>query len=267
MSEKTKRNRRKLIIVLTMLILAALSVCGIVILKKYSAEQKALNTLELLKQNTWDIGTKTAEEETKEEELGIEIPQKNIDFGALQEMNTDIYAWIYIPNTNVDYPVLQHPSDDAYYLMRNLDGSYGYPGVIYTEPSVTNTNFKDFNTVVYGHNMNNGSMFATLHYFEDSTFYEENRYVFIYTPETVLVYEVFAAYNYNDKHLLKSIDISTEEKYQTYIDQIYQQSGNISQDIQVTSKNHILTLSTCTYADNKRWLVQAVLVNEKELER
>ena len=57
-----------------------------------------------------------------EQELGIEIPQKDIDFAALQEeTNPDIYAWIYIPDTKIDYPVLQHAEDNTYYLNYNLD--------------------------------------------------------------------------------------------------------------------------------------------------
>ena len=59
--------------------------------------------------------------------LGIEIPEKDIDFAALQEENSDVYAWIYVPGTNVDYPVLQHPEDDTYYLEHNMDGSKGLP--------------------------------------------------------------------------------------------------------------------------------------------
>lgn len=87
--------------------------------------------------------------------LGIEIPEKDIDFAALKEENSDVYAWIYVPGTNVDYPVLQHPTDDAYYLEHNMDGSKGLPGCIYSE-SVNTKDFTDPNTVLYGHNMKNG---------------------------------------------------------------------------------------------------------------
>ena len=55
-------------------------------------------------------------------------------------MNPDVYAWITVPGTEIEYPILQHPSDNSYYFMHNIDGSYGYPGCIYTE----NLNSKDF---------------------------------------------------------------------------------------------------------------------------
>ena len=57
------------------------------------------------------------------EELGIEIPEKDLDWDALHEENGDIYAWIYVPDTTVDYPVLQHPTDNSYYLDYNMDGT------------------------------------------------------------------------------------------------------------------------------------------------
>lgn len=209
-----------------------------------------------------EAATETAHETTKVYKYEVDIPQKDIDFDRLWEENTDVYAWIYIPNTEVDYPILQHSSDDEFYLMHNLDKSYGYPGMIYTEPSVNGKDFMDFNTVVYGHNMRDGSMFATLHYFGDTGFYEDNRYIFIYTPGDVFVYKIFAAYNYDNRHLLKGIDVRSEESCAAYIEQIYEQNGSISRDVEVTPQSRILTLSTCTYSDNKRWLVQAVKLNK-----
>lgn len=196
---------------------------------------------------------------------GINVPPRNIDFESLQINNSDIYAWIYVPGTSIDYPVLQYATDDSYYLERNIDRSVGYPGCIYTESSVNSKNFTDYNTVLYGHNMLNGTMFATLHRFEDAAFFEQNQYIYIYTEEKTYVYQIFAAYTYSDKHLLKGIDISTKELFGNYIEEIYSNrslSNNFNQDITVTSDNHIITLSTCTSQDTKRYLVQGVLLND-----
>ena len=106
-------------------------------------------------------------------ERGITIPEKNIDWEELKSENPDIYAWIYIPGTNVDYPILQHPDEKSYYLDHNIDGSEGYPGCIYTQ-NVNSKDWMDPNTVIYGHNMNDGSMFHDLHKFEDNAFFDEN---------------------------------------------------------------------------------------------
>lgn len=87
----------------------------------------------------------------------------------MKETNPDIYAWIEIPDTNVNYPIVQSADDDSYYLNHTIDGQEGYPGSIYTE-KVNAKDFSDFNTVIYGHDMKDGSMFKDLHKFEDADF-------------------------------------------------------------------------------------------------
>ncbi len=201
-----------------------------------------------------------------EDTYGIVVPEKNLDFADLQEnTNADIYAWIYIPNTQIDYPVLQHPTDNYYYLNYNLDGSKGYPGCIYTE----DYNAKDFSdplTVMYGHNMKNGSMFAGLHKFEDSQFFEENPYVYIYTADNVLVYKVFAAYQHDDAHLLYEKDYTNEMVFESYLEEVLGQrsmTANIREDVSVKGSDKVLTLSTCiANKPDNRYLVQGVLLDE-----
>lgn len=201
-----------------------------------------------------------------EQELGIEIPQKDIDFAALkEETNPDIYAWIYIPDTKIDYPVLQHAEDNTYYLNYNLDGTRGYPGCIYTE-NYNSKAFDDHNTVLYGHNMKDGSMFAGLHNYEDSQYFEEHPYLFIYTEEDTLVYRVFAAYEFSDVHLLKGYDTETEEGFSRYLKEAMEyrtMNRNVSEEVSVTGESRILTLSTCIASKpENRYLVQGVLLNE-----
>lgn len=200
------------------------------------------------------------------EEKGIPVPEKNVDFTDLiTNTNADIYAWIYIPDTKIDYPVVQHPTDNSYYLNYNLDGSKGYPGCIYTEDYNTK-DFTDPNTVLYGHNMINGSMFAGLHKYADMQYLTEHPYVYIYTPERMYVYEIFAAYEYSNAHLLLNGDLTSEVVFKNYLQEIREirsMNYNIVEDIEVTTEDCILTLSTCikNKPDN-RYLVQGVLVNE-----
>lgn len=199
-------------------------------------------------------------------EQGVPIPDKQIDFADLQaNTNSDIYAWIYIPDSQIDYPILQHPTDNYYYLNYNLDGSKGYPGCIYTEDYNTK-DFSDPNTVIYGHNMKNGSMFAGLHNYEDIEYFEANPYVYIYTQDELLVYELFAAYEHSNEHLLYNHDFTDKVVYRIYLDGIYgmrTMNCNIREDVEVTTEDKIITLSTCiaTKPDN-RYLVQGVLLNE-----
>ncbi len=194
-----------------------------------------------------------------------------IDFDALREQNGDIHAWIRIPGTGVDYPVLQKRDStdpyDNYYLDHTVDLKEGYPGAVYSH-AVNATDFGDPVTVLYGHNMKDGSMFASLHSYEEEAFFEENRMVYVWTPEAVLTYEIFAAVNFPDTLITYEYDFSREEEVGRYLDDIGGCAGNVSEDCAVTEEDRILTLSTC-YSDQEfnRLLIEAVLVEEKERER
>lgn len=246
---------------------------------EYSDIRSEVNQPQTSPVTTWDTGeteetqtqpteTETDGTEMTEPPLDIEIPEKTLDWDALRKKykNQDIYAWIYIPGTAIDYPVLQHPTDDSHYLNYNLNGSKGYPGCIYTE-KINSKNFTDFNTILYGHNMKNGTMFASLHYFETQSFFDNYPYVFVYREDQVLVYEVFAAYKRDDKHILYAYDFETETGRQEYLDEIRSEDGNARhREMEVSANSHILTLSTCIRGEStNRYLVQAKLINEKVL--
>ena len=197
-------------------------------------------------------------------ERGILIPEKNIDWNELHGQNPDIYAWIYVPGTNIDYPILQHPDEKSYYLNHNIDGSEGYPGCIYTQ-NVNTKDWTDPNTVIYGHNMNNGSMFHDLHRFEDAVFFDETQYLYIYTPERNLVYEIFAAYPFTNIDLIMCFDYSTPEALLVYFDGIWNNrsmTSHFRDSIVLYGDSRIITMSTCIGGQpDMRYLVQAVLLN------
>lgn len=200
--------------------------------------------------------------EKPEIQLKEQIP---IDFTALQIQNPDVYAWIQIPGTNVDYPILQSATDDSYYLDHTIDGIEGYPGSIYTE-SINSKEFTDFNTVIYGHDMKDGSMFKHLHKYEDMSFLLEHPEVIIYTPEHKYVYQIFAAVEYSDRHVMHSFDFSTDQGKQNFLDSIYNVTSmtkNIRDDVTVGVEDKILTMATCIGGKpDKRFLVEAVLIHE-----
>lgn len=216
-------------------------------------------------QEPTEVPAEPESDEPVEEEvqyvLEVEIPDLQLDWEKLEKENDDIYAWIYIPNTKVDYPVLQHDTDDSYYLKYNIDGTKGYPGCIYTEKK-NEKDFSDRNTVLYGHNMKNGTMFASLHKFEDNVFFEENKYIFIYTPQKTFVYEIFGAYEFSDKHLLYNYDYETDEGFEEYLEEIKGIRGMNAhmRSVKLNTDSKIVTLCTCIKGkDNKRYLVQGVL--------
>ena len=194
----------------------------------------------------------------------------DINFTELWKINSDIYAWIRVPNTLIDYPVMQNDSDDSFYLSHNIYKQYAFAGSIYTE-SLNSKDFKDPNTVLYGHNMLNGTMFSTLHYFRDPDFFAQNEYIYIYMPDRTLTYRIFSAYEYDDRHILYSFDFSDEETYREYLDYAQDPVSSMTCNtryLDVSVEDKIITLSTCMDdIDTSRYLVQGVLVSDEPTKR
>ena len=213
--------------------------------------------------------TAASEEEGKEGEEaelpdGIFVDMENpIDFTALQAINPEIYAWIRIPDTNIDYPIAQREGDDSYYLTHDIYGEERVAASIYTE-DCNSKDFTDPNTVIYGHNMKNKSMFQNLHLFEDRTFFDEHPYVYIYTPQGVMMYEIFASYTYDDRHIMNSFIFDDPAVFAQYLSDIFNvrsMDANIREGVEVTAEDRIITLETCVGTGEKyRYIVQAVLM-------
>lgn len=213
-----------------------------------------------------DVDTEVEEDEAEETTPLL----KTIDFSALQEKYPDIYAWVYVPGTLVNYPILQSGEDvdTDYYLEHNLDGTAGLPGCIYTQ-KVNSKDFTDRDTIVYGHNMRNDTMFGSLHNYEDETFFNEHPYIYIYTPKQNLVYQIFAAYASDDKLILDYYDCFQDDAtFLGYLDDVQHNTSlksNTNQEMQFTVEDKILTLSTCNGSSSTRYLVIGRLLSDAEV--
>lgn len=204
--------------------------------------------------------------ENNKDEPKREFNETFKELKKLHEKNNDVYAWIEVPGTKIDYPILQHENDDEYYLYHDMDGDENTYGSIFTEP-INSKDFKDPNTVIYGHNMMDESMFGSLKWFEDEEFFNKHSEVVITTLDSVRTYKILAAYRFSDDHLLKNEDILTQIGIKEYLNRIPEYvadaGGLIREDVQ--RKEPIITLSSCATGDNTfRLLVQAVLVTVKK---
>ncbi len=262
-----KKGIRNLLIVLCLLIAGVcVGFIALTLMNRQRNEQIYDEVKEQVKTTTaqtQETQAETRESVTKETVAGADGTV--IDFDALTAINPDIYAWIEIPGTRVDYPIAQSPTNDYYYLNHTIEGAEGYPGSIYTERK-NHKDFSDFNTLIYGHDMNDGSMFKGLHDYEDLTFMQENPYVYIYRPEGRLTYRIFAAVVYDDRHILLTYDFSKDEDRQAFLDSLDTgDERNVFDDsVEVTADDRIITLSTCIGDESThRFLVGAVLTDEE----
>jgi sortase B len=227
--------------------------------------EEAVGDTELAAEKSADISVET-ETETELTTESVVTCDPVYDFDELRAQNPDIYAWILVPGTQVDYPVLQSETDN-YYLDYNIDGSKGYPGCIYSNACNTR-NFSDFITVLYGHNMKNGSMFGCLHSFEDVAFFDENDTILVYTPENRLTYEIEAAIKFTDEYIPAYYDIRTWDGAQEFLNALSEYTeetgSHVREGVRLDAfeKNaRLLTLSTCVSGErSRRYLIVGRLV-------
>lgn len=190
----------------------------------------------------------------------IRTPDKEVNFDELQGINPDVYAWITIPGTEIDYPIAHCDKDNAIYLEQDINKKSSAYGMIFTDTWNPN-DFSDRMTLVYGHNMKDGSMFAGLHAFRDSKFFEEHDTIEIYMPEGELDYKIFACYTAKNEHILEKNNFQDDVAYLCYIEDvknIRDMSANI-RDMEIDTDDRMITLVTCIGDQSKRLFVQAVL--------
>lgn len=208
---------------------------------------------EAIPENTLTVDGETEQAKVENKTL------REVDFDILKETNEDIYAWITVDGTQVNYPILQN-AEDNYYLKRCIDGKSGYPGCIYTN-ACHSQDFSSWNTVIYGHNMNNGSMFGGLKISND--WEKENEYIVIKIPDRILQYRVYAVTEFSDEYIPLAYDEGSETDRQQFLDTVVQNAQNggyLREDMEVSSTDKLVTLSTCIRGkSNKRLLIIGVL--------
>lgn len=183
---------------------------------------------------------------------------RNMDFTALREVNSDVLGWILIPYTQISYPLVQG-SDNDYYLNHTWRKTASSVGSIFLECR-SSSDLSDFNTIVYGHRMRNGSMFASLKYYNQQSYWAAHPRIYIMNDAGMYTYEIFSAYEAGVTEDTYRLGFADDAQKQAFLDFCVGRSV-ISTGTVPTVEDRILTLSTCTGQGHAtRWVVQAVLV-------
>ena len=195
--------------------------------------------------------TETADIEQSREML-------NRNFTKLREINPDIVAWITLPDTVINYPVVQG-EDNSRYLHTTFDGTSNKNGCIFLD-AANAADFSDANSVIYGHHMKSGSMFARLCDYKEQSFFDAHPYMYLYTPEKVYRLEIFSAYICEKTEDFGTKNFEDGETRLDYFEELRSRSL-INSAVELSQEDNIVTLQTCTYEFyDARFIVHAKLV-------
>ncbi len=174
-----------------------------------------------------------------------EVSPISVDFDTLLAQCPDIIGWIYCEDTKINYPMVRG-NDNDYYLHRFIDGSYNGGGTLFMDFKCSR-DFSDTNSIIYGHHMNDGSMFASLKkYRTDPEYYSKHPTLYINTPTQNYRMDVFAGFVCDADSDTYTIGFGSDASFQSWLARMVSQS-DFTTDVSVGPEDHIVTLSTCSY--------------------
>ena len=191
-------------------------------------------------------------------------PPIEVDFDKLKSVNEDVVGWIYVDALpDISYPIVKG-KDNQTYLHQTYEKNYNFAGTIFVDYE-NSGDFSDCNTLVYGHNMKNGSMFGHLKKFrENDKLYKQDKYFWILTPERNYRYEIISAYTTGVNSDTYTLFKGPGEEFEKYLETIKGYSEIQTDDTDLTIKDKIVTLSTCTGNESTRFVVQGKRVDAED---
>ncbi|MCC8051354.1 MAG: class B sortase [Clostridiales bacterium] len=190
------------------------------------------------------------------EEVTLPVMESPIDYESLKEINSDIVGWLKIRALDLSYPVVQGEDND-YYLHRSFEQEDLFAGCLFMHYE-NESDFSDQNTVIYGHNMKNGSMFGSLKKFRDEEVFKTSKYFWIYTEDVIYMYRIFSARVVNKVGQPYQI-VFTDEEFEEFLTTAMEESEVDNTNVTVSTDDKVVTLSTCTGDSSTRFVVQGKL--------
>ena len=184
---------------------------------------------------------------------------KTEDYSKLLSINPDFKGWISISDTEINYPVVKTDNNE-FYLTHNFKKEENDGGAIFISSNNMNP-FDDKNTIIHGHHMKDGSMFADLKKYKEESFAQTHP-IYISTKDKVLKYEVFTVFIEKADNGSYQNNFGPNDEYVNYINKLMGRSLFNLESGNFTKDDKIITLSTCDYnVDDGRLLVCGKLVS------
>lgn len=184
-------------------------------------------------------------------------PAPQVDFDSLRAVNPEIVAWLTIDGTNINYPITQH-SDNDYYLHHLFTGEWNSSGCLFMDCN-SQADFAERHTIIYGHHMDNGSMFQNLMGYKDQSFYDAHPTAQFFTPGGAYTVEFFAGYVTGVGGDAWQQDFASDAEFGEWLKNAKEKSL-VESPVTPTAADRIVTLSTCSYEFyNARFVVHGVV--------
>ena len=238
-------------IISTILLVVSLAALGVIGFGYLSGQQKYEKVAEAADFKVSDI-----------EGQPVVLKELTVDWDALKDINNDIVAWVYVPGTNINYPVVQ-ARDNDYYLTRDFDGDQGLLtnfGAIFMDYR-NSFDFSDMASYIYGHNMQDGSMFADLAGMTNQQRFDECRTVYLLTPEGNYKLRTFSLVHCPSTENIVQTTFATAQERTNYVqDKMDRSVCSADDNPQASDIKKMIVLATCdNYATDGRYLLYSLI--------
>lgn len=248
--------REKIRIILCCIFLAIAIYAAYNIIKIQSEYKKSVDAYKKLDNYTIEQTTSETSGESEEEPVK-EKPYPDVDFAGLKSVNSDVIGWIYVPDTEINYPIV-HTSDNDYYLDHLVDRTQNPAGAIFLDTR-NPSDFSDLHSIIYGHHMKNGSMFAALKGYKKQDFFDGHKTGYLITQDAAYSIDFFAGHVANVEENAWQLDFDNAEDFSNWIKSLKDISA-FKSDIEPQYGDRIFTLSTCSYEfDDARFVLSGKL--------
>ncbi len=260
-----RKSRPRLILHILMMLCAVGILCSAFVLfsdnREYAKGDAAYQQLRLIGESSEpstdqaSIPLQTVGEASSEEMQEEHI--NGVDFTSLERINPDVVGWLAAEGTEIDYPVVQGKDND-FYLRHLFTGERNKLGSIFMDFR-NHSDFSGKNTIIYGHNLKDGSMFSSLKKYKDQRYYDSFPTMLLYTPTGNYTIELFAGIVVDGNYESVRFDFKDDHDFQSYVDSIKKKS-TFESDTIVSGDDQIITLCTCSYEfDNARYALYGKL--------
>ena len=259
---ETGKNRNLVLLGMTFLLAALIIIAGINLypsLKEHIDGIKAYKHIDEYVTIKEEEPETTAEPKVEKTEFPWDAKWPEVDFDGLKEMNPDVIGWIYLEGPDVSYPILQ-TTDNDYYLHHDIYGNDSAYGSVFLDCR-NNPNFTGRHSILYGHHMADGTMFAAINNYKSQDFYEEHPIGLLMTPEQNFVIEFFTGYVTEGFSYAWNVDFPDDQTYESWLDDAVKQSQfKTNLEINAETAKNIITLVTCSYEfDDARFALLGIL--------